>query len=344
MTVRVQIITLVCIGAMLPSGCVGSNADGSASPNTWSGDVAAQPDTASSSDAGGDATHKATAMPGIAATCAWLAACQVPGPSMVGCIELASRMPAIKAAMKLQGGIWEADEYGGFDVGPHAACVSKAKSCQQVLACLADGKPCAAGQPEQCQGEVATGCDGERRFTLDCGALGLACRVFGGKKAFCVAPAECKSGAGVSCVGDKATTCIDTGSDTFAYTADCGVAGKVCSAGGGADPFGCVPQQSAACASDTFVAKCDGDTTVNCVGGSVFRKVCGLLGQACVIDSAAGAGKVAKCVWGGLCAGEPACDGDTIAYCEAGKRVGFDCASVGLKCVASAGGDADCVL
>lgn len=97
-------------------------------------------------------------------------------------------------------------------VGIGQVCSNTRSTCATrsgTTTCWDQGEPC-SGAPVSCEGNVAAVCGQSGRFTFDCAAMGLECKM-SGEEVYCVAPGcevarvkECKE----SCSGSTANLCL----------------------------------------------------------------------------------------------------------------------------------------
>ncbi|MCA9584615.1 MAG: hypothetical protein KC657_04590 [Myxococcales bacterium] len=238
-------------------------------------------------------------------------------------------------------------------------CASEAKSCDDIGACLhGRGDPRAAAFCAKSKG-VLSACDDNRLVScsdddaaessvVDCGKLGATCkesRTAGGLLVrACIAPDKCPAGAPEArCDGKGAVvTCQDGAIERI----PCGT-GTSCveHADGGEKTASCELPAGQRCGLKG-ARRCAGDRLIECRSPSHF-------GTARVTDCASqglrcsGAGPRAACYVPDRveCDKEllPRCDGNSLVFCAAGRRVSVSCTSIGMKqCGAGRGPFAIC--
>lgn len=268
---------------------------------------------------------------GFAAACAKALGCTgETGSSMDRCVNRAAHGAQIKALYTKLGVVLDLDDAVVYDdLASHTGCLATAKSCDDVGKCLGGGQSCAVLK-SGCAGNLAWKCAGGQPLALDCATLGLQCGLIAGN-AGCGHPVACSGPEGITCSGDTATICLKDKAKGFAGAQiTCGGLGLGCSPQ--AD-LGCTAKGEPDCAPATFVDHCEGNVRKRCKSsGTVASDDCGLTGETCFATKDAAGNQHTSCDYGQGCDDAPACDGTRLEYCEAGKRVSYDCAAGGMKC------------
>lgn len=238
---------------------------------------------------------------------------------MAGCDPMLARPGAGRAALDEDAGVTDGAPCGlTHGVGVWLAGVCRVRACDAGF--------------EDCDGDPATGCEGDLASAETCGACGRACSAPG-------ATGSCVSGSCVIACAAGLADCdglADTGCETsLASVWNCGACGAVCRAPGG--ELGCV---DGACVLERCAdgwLDCDADPTNGCETSQDDPAHCGSCGNACGYD---GTGRPIGCAsgacvptvlacYGGTrdCTGAGTCDVETISDSS-------NCGSCGLVCSA----------
>lgn len=229
---------------------------------------------------------------------------------------------------------------------PIHTCLLDAKTCDDVGVCVREpgnrraAEYCAAhrGVMTACDGDALVSCssdDAEESALLDCASLAGKCeerRTGGLVVRGCFSPKLCPPGApDERCDGPGAiVSCHDGAAERVA----CGP-GTRCDQhreGNGELSATCEPIAGHAHCSELGARHCQGDVLVECVVHGHFGDVrvspCKELGLRC-----AGSGARAACVIDRAleCEAGPArCDGESLAFCAAGRMLKVSCGGLGL--------------
>lgn len=217
-------------------------------------------------------------------------------------------------------------------------CVAEAADCSAAGLCL-PYESISSTDP-RCQGEAGTvkACSPDNAAIYNCSTAfithcdhehfaGGSCMASSSGDAECAAAPTCTQSASF-CTGDVVEICMPSG---FAFKVDCRFWGQTCGKDQGGGPNDCVlngitPQ----CANDDVV--CVADRVRACYGGYYGEIDCLAGGAKCdAWPTAHCARPDDACTQTDL--GINTCNGDAIELCVAGKRMSFDCASIGLACV-----------
>ncbi len=185
-----------------------------------------------------------------------------------------------------------------------------------------------------CDGDVFTGCGDGVKVTMDCSRFGLSCEP----------GANCSTGTATACDGSAPATCTADGEvefcdDSFVRQTPCASLGFACSAGK------CVGE-GAACTASLFgqnelVAPagtgCTGDTLQACLGGHATSLNCAEQGPGFSCQSLSGTffcRLAAECMpadnYSNSVTTPPACDGNVLSFCSAGRLEHLDCTTLGF--------------
>ncbi|HEY8041901.1 MAG TPA: hypothetical protein VIF15_18985 [Polyangiaceae bacterium] len=303
--------------------------------------------TVDASDAGVAASYLGTG--DAAKACAWLFRC----PRLAEAIELSLVLPVntpstplgFSSCMDWVAGPVDPSRLGLATQQGILKGVAQAASCADAYAAVPihpvdAGGTCAATR-------CADGTDLES-CTADAGAFTAACAppLFGATGACiaddagvatCVSLGKCPpalscdpSGALVDCIGGAAFVSYD-----------CSLSGRQCLKQG-ANLAHCVAPGTvvAPCPLDNAADRCDHDFVLHCAGGPTAQTEfdCAAVGRTCTSSNPAGVARCAHAT-GDACtpfdAAQNQCSGSTISVCVGGSSQSFDCASVGMTCVAA---------
>ncbi len=233
------------------------------------------------------------------------------------------------------------DEAASRGADGETECLSRARSCSDVLACvgreatdaarrLCDARP---GGIVFCDDNRLVSCDGERPRMTSCGELRGTCReqriASGIVVRGCASPHLCGDAAATRrCDGiSKLVSC----QDGIAELARCprGTRCTEAMSAPGEQGASCVPIGTRPCAPGR--ARCVGDVRVSCLsvqGRHVVGETDCAAAQMSCLDVL---GDGASCAAGDACAGGPAtCDGAALRFCASGLPVRADCRRYGL--------------
>ncbi len=231
-------------------------------------------------------------------------------------------------------------------VEAQAGCLTAAKDCDAVKACLAGNVPnCTSNSDDSCVGSVARVCSSDATLALDCAKVGLQCQFYKTTSLsmlVCGTSSACSKPGDVSCSGSVVQGCVGLDKASgVTFKLDCGVLGgvcaktpemsfdkeKVCTFGGGG-----------ACTEATHPLSCNGNVLNACVKGTLQQLDCGKVFASCLATTSSSGKPQAECTTTPLCTvgTQPKCDGDVLRFCDgnAGYR-GFACSQAGLKCQGS---------
>jgi hypothetical protein len=204
------------------------------------------------------------------------------------------------------------------------ACLAAAKTCDEALACERPAGTTCQSDKNVCLGNSLFRCVKGQPWLQPCPAPSSC--LSGDNSAMCATTIPCTGSESVACVGDTALICPPDAS--IGVFRDCTALGKVCVAGGSWTENGCLWPSSDACDEASFVDKCDGQTLLRCRDGRIVRENCAVAGEQCTPEYG-----VASCQPVPTACKDPICLGDRLQFCEQGKPVVMDCASVGLECI-----------
>ena len=184
---------------------------------------------------------------------------------------------------------------------------------------------------DDCDGNVANGCEDDLTTTANCGACGTACAA--GQlctAGSCVNP-PCAPGTD-DCDGDPSNAC-ETALDTLT---DCGACGVPC-----ASPDGATSCATGACeitsCTDPTTDDCDGDVTTGCEATLDTLTDCGACGVPCDFAGASESCATGTCVLGACDALFDDCDADPTNGCERALTTLTDCGACGAGCTITNG-------
>ncbi len=231
-------------------------------------------------------------------------------------------------------------------VEAQASCLSAAKDCDTVKACLAGSVPkCTTNSDDSCVGSVARVCSSDTTLALDCAKVGLPCQFHKASSLsvlVCGSSSACSKPGDVSCSGSVVQGCFGLDkSSGITFKLDCGAIGGVCAKTPQASfdkEKVCTFGAGGACTAASHPPKCAGNVLSACVSGTLQQVDCGLAFSSC-ISTTTGSGKAsAECSPTPLCTTgtQPKCDGDVLRFCDgaAGYR-SFACSQAGLTCQGS---------
>lgn len=219
-----------------------------------------------------------------------------------------------------------------------AACLAThGGGCAAVQSCLGMKVEIVPGCTEGCAGSVATGCDGDAAFRVDCAKLGQICD-----------RGSCRAASGAACDGGTfVSTCEDydrpsrCSGGKVALGTRCSDWGAVCLDAPGGSGKACVGT-GAACTATGYSTKnvlldsglgCEGTQLRACVAGGEALIRCEDVATGLTCQSFGGTsffcGKAAECDALSM-KGKDTCDGDSVVVCDAGKIVRVDCKSLGF--------------
>ena len=230
-------------------------------------------------------------------------------------------------------------------------CVQGASDCSAILACVNQGQaqptctpPEAYPRRRRCSdANHMRGCSAGVGATFDCSKLSLGCietTVATSTFATCAAPVAgsqpVDATVQVTCQGDEANFTLGLGK----YNFDCNDFGATCVPGSydlsSGAPIFCRGKRATTCAPNTFVARCEGDLWVVCMGGQEAATNCASRGATCRLDAGS---TQPSC--GFSCTSTPeVCDSRTVTYCGPAGMTTLDCGSVGFStCQIQTGAD-----
>jgi hypothetical protein len=230
------------------------------------------------------------------------------------------------------------------------AAVAQAGSCAAAVAALpvqpaATSSTCSATSCADST-EVAACTPEAGTFVIPCSqSLGLlaqsgACFTGDAGVSVCISTGACLAGSSCS---DPATL-VECRPDDATFTSyNCSLSGRQCAPLGKAIADCVVPGHSLApCLATQVRDACDGTSVLHCAGAATAQTEfdCSAVGRTC---STANPPAVARCVGAAdtcnpLDTSQNLCSGTQISVCVGGASIAFDCASIGLQCVAASGG------
>lgn len=221
-------------------------------------------------------------------------------------------------------------------------CVADAADCASAALCL-PYESISSTDP-RCEVEAGTGksCSPDKAAVYNCGTdlithcdhghfVGGSCMLTSTGEAQCAAAPTCTQSASF-CTGDVVEICMSSG---FAFKVDCSYWGQTCGTDQAGGPNDCVLNGIAPlCTADKV--QCIGDRVRACYGGYYGEIDCLAGGSKCdAWPTAHCARPDDACQQTDLTVN--ACTGDVVELCVAGKRMSFDCASIGRACLTAAG-------
>lgn len=220
-------------------------------------------------------------------------------------------------------------------------CLSMARGCNEVNACVTGVIDCTAAPHGSCFGDRVAYCPALPPTSLvrDCSITqptddsGSSCFVGTSGLATC-GVGTCVAPPSVACDGNTAQMC----DDGVSHRQTCPV-GSVCvPSSNGGECVGSGP----ACNS----SRCEQDTSILCVGGRELPIACSALSINGTCSTAATAAATLGCVPAADLACDPTtfaerCDGSRLVYCDGTERE-IDCTSVGFVTCIAASGHARC--
>lgn len=279
----------------------------------------------------------------LAGACARFNHCYDEYRSIGECLQFADSSLKLKPLVGQLGFLPEIDDYVLLDIGALQGCVLAASDCKGVAACFVSKVPtttCGGASTKGCQGSVAWRCDNNLPVSVDCGDYGLPCRLLGSDP-MCARLPECAPGAnGPSCSGTNVNYCVTKKGVTDGVKIDCAAMGMSCLGSSKTLELDdvCGDPNAAACDKASFVERCEGSVRVRCAGGRESRLDCSLSAETCALDQEdspprAVCGPLQPCPtdkYGDEI--QDSCDGNKLRFCDGGKMVSMDCASVGMIC------------
>jgi hypothetical protein len=269
----------------------------------------------------------------------------VPTTNFAACVDLVSgRLPPTRVGVALQTAT--------------LACVAAARSCAEAGRCvpyesIADEDPrCAhaslpdGGWQNRCDGNgTVVNCAYDQVLHCEHSFFGPGARCIVGDDGVgaCGLDKNCATGPS-DCLGTLYEFC---NGGNVRQTWECPLAGYVCGPdetvdGGGSSVC---TQSGHVKACTTVGARCIGDVVSVCDGDNYSEYDCKALGAKCEASEGVPRCRRADDECTPLDVGIDACASDgteAIALCVSGKRATFDCASIGLRCVASPGARGSC--
>jgi hypothetical protein len=234
---------------------------------------------------------------------------------------------------------------------PSIDCLKKAKSCNDVAACVPT-TPCTEGDvASSCQQDTLILCGKGNKYKLDCAKYGATCTV----------KDTAEPGTGFTCkLGEQKTVCVDNvtvvdepkwGGNIF-WVVDCAAVGMSCSP---EIPLCHQPgAETVDCSNGTH---CSGNKLIDCYKGKGEKESLGFVldcselhpDATCFLDK----NEIPRCGQpneNALCSSNndetdvAECDGSVLKLCRYGVYVTFDCATLGASCVTEDDGGlgADC--
>ncbi len=188
--------------------------------------------------------------------------------------------------------------------------------------------------PAGCDGDVFTGCGDGVKATMNCSRFGLACEPNAG----------CSPGAATACDGSAPPTCTANGEVEscdrgFVEHTPCASLGFTCTGGecvgeGGACTANSSGENEAIAPAGTG---CSGNTLQACLGGHTTSVNCAEQGPGFTCQSLGTAffcGLAAECTpadnYSTSDTTPPACDGNVLTFCNAGRLEHLDCTTLGF--------------
>lgn len=254
-----------------------------------------------------------------------------PAAALRAAVMIASCMPDDDPHSYLKDFYWERG--GLLDRDPSwIGCVAaRSDGCAAVKDCLGLesnlGGPCVPS----CNGSVFQACDDSLRFRADCSKLNASCSLDGGCIACHPGPSCDKQSFVGRCDGQVPVNCRD---ERETAMADCSLLGLKCVVDQDGDAR--CAGKGAACTGDlsgearVFGGACNGSKLTACVNGAEHELDCSEIASGFACHSSGG---VSFCGLAGECDPEladAACEGNTLAMCNAGKLEKVDCLALGF--------------